>query len=387
MDVSYIINQLGEEPEKYFGAVSPPVVQTSNFCFPTVSALRQAFQDEETSYLYTRGNNPTTEILRKKLAALAGAEDCLVFSSGVAAVTSAVMNGLKQGDHVVCVDKPYSWTKKLLTEYLPRFGVHTTFVDGRELKHIEKALTPHTRLIYLESPNSFTFELQDIETVCTLARSRNIRTVLDNSYCTSLGQQAIALGVDLEVHSGTKYYGGHSDVVCGIVLGSRQLIADMFRQEFMGLGGILGPHESWLMIRSLRTLPIRMQQIRQTTEQVVAFLHRHPKVEKILYPFLPDFPQYELARRQMQWCGGLFSVYFREMKRENVERFCEALQCFRMAVSWGGHESLIMPAVSFYPEDAIPEPPHATGMIRFYIGLETPELLIADIQQALVHLV
>ena len=383
MDISYIINQLGEDPERYFGAVSPPVVQTSNFCFATVSELRKAFTDEQQTYLYTRGNNPTTEILRKKLAALAGAEDCLVFSSGAAAVSAAVMHGLKQGDHIICVERPYSWTRKLMADYLPRFGVHTTFVDGRHIENFEKALQPNTRLIYLESPNSFTFELQDLAAVSKLAKQHAVRTILDNSYCTSLGQKAIDLGIDVEVHSGTKYYGGFSDVVCGIAIGSKQTISGMFTEEFQGLGGILGPHESWLILRSLRTLPVRMKQIRENTEAVVAFLRHHPLVDSVLYPFSDDFPQYALAKKQMDWCGGLFSVYFKETEGEKIESFCNALQRFRMAVSWGGHESLIMPAISFYPEGAAMHPPHTTGLIRFYIGLEDPDCLIEDIRQAL----
>ena len=382
MDISYILNHLGEEREEYFNAVAPPIMQSSNFAFRTVQALREAFVNEKNVALYTRGNNPTVSILRKKIAALAGADDALVFSSGAAAVAAAVMANVKAGDHVVCVAKPYSWTNKLLNSYLNRFDVSVTMIDGTSIQNFVDATTPKTVLYFLESPNSFTFELQDIKAVVALAKAQNIVTVIDNSYCTSIGQRCIEMGVDIEVHSATKYYGGHSDVVAGFLIANQGMIDKVFGTELLNIGGIISPNDAWLLIRSIRTLPLRLAQIRKTTEAVVAFMEDHPQVEKVIYPFSKSFSQFELAQEQMTWCGGLFTAEIKAKDSEQVELFCNSLQTFLMAVSWGGHESLIIPACSFYPKDDYRGSTFPFNTIRFYIGLENVDFLLQDLKQA-----
>ncbi|MEZ4984894.1 MAG: aminotransferase class V-fold PLP-dependent enzyme [Saprospiraceae bacterium] len=230
--LSHIINHLGENRDDYFGAVVPPVVQSSNFAFQRLDDMRQALAQEFDSHIYTRGNNPTVKILRDKMAALEGTEEALVFGSGSSAIAAAVMSQVKQGDHVVCVNAPYAWTKILLTSYLPRFGVSATFVDGTSLEAIEAALQENTTVLYLESP-TLTFECQDLRACAQLARSRGITTLIDNSYASPLYQQPHALGIDLVIHSGTKYLNGHSDVLVGVVCGSRQHIEKIFHQEYM----------------------------------------------------------------------------------------------------------------------------------------------------------
>ncbi len=383
MHLSDILTHLGENREDYFMAVSPPLIQSSNFAFKTLGDFRQAFTDELAHHIYTRGNNPTVAILRQKLAALEGAEDALVFGSGSAAVAATVISLLKAGDHVVCVQKPYSWTFALLSKMLPRFGVTTTFVDGRDISQIEAAIQPTTRLLYLESPNSLTFELQDLSACAQLAKSKGILTCIDNSYCSPIFQQPIAHGIDLVIHSGTKYLNGHSDVVIGVVCGSKALIQQIFNSELMTLGSILGPHDAALVIRGLRTLELRMQRCDQSAQKITAWLEQHPKVEKVVYPGLPSFPQYELARHQMKGCGGLFSVYLKAPDIEAVEAFFEKLNCFLLAVSWGGHESLVLPTAGFYKIPGRPDSPLPWNLLRFYIGLEDPDWLIADLEQAL----
>lgn len=222
MDLSYIINELGEDRESYFGAVAPPIIQTSNFAFKNVALLREAMMDEFGVNLYSRGNNPTVTILRKKLAALDHAEDALVLSSGVAAVFLAVFANVKQGDHIVSVAKPYSWTDKLFKNLLPRLGVTTTFVDGTRIENFEQAIQPNTKIIFLESPNSFTFELQDLEAVAQLAKSKQLLTIIDNSYCSPLYQRPIDFGIDISIQTATKYLGGHSDVIAGVIAGKKK---------------------------------------------------------------------------------------------------------------------------------------------------------------------
>lgn len=383
MDLSHIINELGEDRHEYFGAVAPPVIQTSNFAFEKVAHLRKAMLDEFGVNLYSRGNNPTVTILRKKLAALDGAEDALVLSSGVAAVFLAVFANVSQGDHIVSVAKPYSWTDKLFSVILPRFGVTTTYVDGTRTENFEEAIQPNTRIIYLESPNSFTFELQDLASVSQLAKSKGILTMIDNSYCSPLYQRPLDFGIDLSIQTATKYLGGHSDVIAGVIAGTSDMIRKMFLSELLTVGSIIPPFNAWLLLRSLRTLELRLERIATSTMQIVSRVEKLPQVEKCIYPFSPSFPQYELAKKQMKQAPGLFTISLITTSLEAIERFCNALQHFLMAVSWGGHESLIFPSCAVIkPEDFDPAIP-AHRMIRFYIGLEDPDYLLKDIEQAI----
>ena len=383
MELSYILNHLGENREDYFNAIAPPLMQTSNFAFSDVDGLRHALGDEYGTMLYSRGNNPTVNMLRKKLAALAGADDALVFGSGMGAVSTAVLANVSQGDHIISVANPYSWTYRLFDKLLPRFGVHTTFVDGRDIAHFEQALNPRTRLIYLESPNTLTYELQDLEAVAGLARQHNVVTVIDNSYCSPLYQQPLSYGIDIAVQSATKYLGGHSDVVAGVLAGSAAMVRKIFDAEFLNLGSNISPMNAWLLLRGLRTLPVRLKQISATTIQVVDFLSQHPKVEKVYYPFHPSFPQYELAKKQMQGCGGLLTITLRAGSSEQVERFCNALRHFFLAVSWGGHESLVSPWIAGIRREDFDPAKEVHRQVRLYVGLEEPAFLLRDLQQAL----
>lgn len=383
MDLSYILNELGEEREQYFNAVAPPIVQSSNFTFKSVADFRKALSDEYDALLYSRGNNPTVDILRKKLAALDGAEDALVFGSGMAAISIPILSLLQQGDHVVSVAKPYSWTIKLFERLLPKFGIQTTFVDGTNIENFSQALQHNTKLIYLESPNTFTYELQDLAAVSSLAKSKRILTMIDNSYCSPLNQQPYLMGIDLVAQSATKFIGGHSDVVAGVVTGSKSIIKKIFEAEFLNIGGNISPMNAWLLIRGLRTIHLRMKRICETTKIVVDYLATHPKIEKVIFPFHSAFPQLELAKKQMHDAGGLFSIILKVKSLNEVELFCNSLKHFLMAVSWGGHESLVIPsAVGInISEFDVNNPRHR--LVRIYIGLEESDYLIADLKQAL----
>ncbi|HEX8515109.1 MAG TPA: aminotransferase class I/II-fold pyridoxal phosphate-dependent enzyme [Bacteroidia bacterium] len=382
MDISYILNHLGEERDEYYGSVAPPVFQTTNFCFKTVSEMRGKLTRELETPFYTRGYNPTVATLRKKVAALEKAEDALVFSSGSAAVAAAVMSVVKGGDHVVCVQKPYSWTGNLLTKYLSKYGVTTTFVDGREPENFEKAILPSTRLIYLESPNSLTFEMQDIEAVTKMAREKGIVVVVDNSYNSPINQNPIILGADLVLHSGSKYLNGHSDVVCGVVCGSRDRIMKMMAEEYMTIGSCISPHDAALVLRGLRTIELRVNQSAASAKKVAHFLENHPKIKQLHYPFSASNPQLPLAVKQMKQGGGLLSIVLNAENEAGVERFCDSLERFTMATSWGGYESLIFPLCALAASKSF-ENPLPWNMVRLYVGLEDPELLIGDLDQAL----
>jgi cystathionine beta-lyase/cystathionine gamma-synthase len=316
--------------------------------------------------------------LRKKLAGLDGADDALVFASGAAAMAAAVMSCARRPATTwFASDKPYSWTNFLLSNYLSRYGVSVSMVDGRDTALIEKEIRPNTKLIVLESPNTFTFELQDLRAVAAIAQKRKISTILDNSYCTPLNQRPMEFGIDLVVYSGSKYFGGHSDIVAGVVCGSASRIRTIMNEEFMGLGGIVSPHDAWLMLRGLRTLELRVNRSSSSALQVVNHLEKHPKITKVFYPFAPSNPQLHLAKKQMKQGGGLLSLLVKAESVEQVEKFCDSLQCFLMAVSWGGHESLIFPACAA-KNSSLP-----WNLVRLYIGLENPETLIKDIDQGL----
>ena len=381
MDLSYIINELGEDRENYFNAIAPPIIQSSNFAFKNVDEMRSAFADEYSTYLYSRGVNPTVEILCKKLAALDHAEDCLVFSSGAAAIFAAVLANVKSGDHIVSVKKPYTWAQKMFNQILPRFGVTTTYIDGTDIGNFERAILPSTKVIYLESPNSWDYAIQDLKAVAELAKSENIITIIDNSYCTPIYQQPIDFGIDLALQSGTKYIGGHSDTVAGILSGSSEMIKRIFNSEFLNIGSGISPFNAWLLIRGLRTLPMRLERITKTTLQIVQYLQAHEKVEKVIFAFDESFPQYALAKRQMQGACGLVTFIVKADTVMQIENFCNSLQHILMAVSWGGHESLIVPKCSGIPAANFNAANSEHRMIRMYVGLEEADYLIKDLDR------
>lgn len=382
MDISQIINEWAEERDQYFHAVSPPIIQTSNFAFRKVEDLHRAFEDEMGGYLYSRGLNPTVDILRKKLAALDGAEDCLVFNNGAAAIFAAVLANVKSGDHIVSVAKPYTWAQKMFDNILPRFGITTTYVDGRTTTNYFDATKPNTTFYYLESPNSWDFALQDIRAIAAFARSKNIITLIDNSYCTPLYQQTATMGIDLSMQTATKYISGHSDTLGGVLSGAHAMMKKIFDSEYLNIGSGIQPFNAWLLIRGLRTLPTRLERISASTRQVVAFVKSHPQVERVIFPFDPDFDQYELAKAQMKDAFGLFTFVMKTKKMEEIVRFCESLKHILMAVSWGGHESLVIPkCAGLKPTDFDPANPEHR-YIRMYVGLEEPAYLIKDLEQA-----
>ncbi len=383
MDISYIINELGEDRENYFNAVAPPIMQTSNFSFRTVAALRKAFEDEMDGYLYSRGLNPTVDILRKKLAALDGAEDCLVFNSGAAAIFAGVLANVKAGDHIVSVRAPYTWAQRMFDVVLPRFDVHTTYIDGTDIANWEAATLPNTTFYYLESPNSWDYALQDIRAVAKLARKRGIVTMIDNSYCTPLYQRPIEMGIDLSMQTATKYIGGHSDTLGGVLSGSQAMMKKIFDSEYLNIGSGIQPFNAWLLIRGLRTLPARLERISATSHAVLEFLKSQSKVEKMIFPFDPSFPQYELAKSQMSGACGLMTLVLETKEMNSIVRFCESLRHIMMAVSWGGHESLVIPkCAGIAPQDFDPDN-EQHRYVRLYTGLEDAAYLIGDLEQAL----
>jgi len=370
------------------GAVVAPIYQNSLFTFEDWNAIDAAFSDRTNSNIYTRQRNPSVAQVEEKLAMLAGAGRAKLFGSGIGAVTAAIVHFLKPGDHVIAVKNCYGPTNNLLNTFLrEKMAIEITFVSGEQVSDFDEAITDKTRLIYLESPSSAIFTLQDIQGVCELAKSRGIKTVIDNSWATPMFQQPLKLGVDLEVHSCSKYLGGHSDIVAGLILGSEEEILQLTAGSYEYFGAKMAPFEAFLLQRSLRTLPMRMQMHQKNAIQVAEFLSAHAKIELVRYPGLSDFPQAELARKQMNGFSGLLGFRLATNDLVSIKRFFNSLQYFQIGVSWGGHESLIYaPAISYLkelPQERFEALGISVGDMRISVGLESAKDLINDLSQAL----
>lgn len=376
----------GDDPYLFLGAASPSIVQTSTFVFESFDAFADAFANPDEHCLYTRGNNPTALVTEQKIAALEGAESCRLFGSGMAAISAAILSQVRAGDHVISIDTVYGPTQKLLTDYLVRYGIETTVVDGTDPAQFEAAIRPNTRLFYLESPSSNLMLIQDLRALSALAKRHSIRTIIDNSYCSMMLQRPLDLGIDMVVYSVTKFLNGHSDVVAGAVLGSWELLRPIFRNEHPALGGIIGPFEAWLIGRGLRTLPARMRQHQASAAQVVDYLASHRKIRRIYYPGHPSHPQYELAQSQMKGGSSLLSLELDADDLDTTKRFVNGLQYFALGVSWGGFESLSVPYVVGQVRSLPQEQWRGVNRVRLHVGLEDPLDLIEDLEQALAAL-
>jgi cystathionine beta-lyase len=379
--LSYILHHMDEDafPEN---AVSPPIFQTSIFCFPSFAEFRDALSDEENRCLYTRGNNPTVMLVEQKIAALEGGERAKLVSSGVSAISHAIMAFVQSGDHVVCVEDCYGWARILLESYLARFKVSVTFVEGIDSEEVIAAFRPETRVVYLESPSSLTFKLQDLALIAQAAKERRIKTITDNTWATPIFCNPLSIGIDLVIHSGSKYLSGASDIIAGLIIGSRADIDLIQKQEFLQLGTVPDPFMAWLMLRGMRTLHVRMKAHYENALAVASYLEKSPQVEEVFYPMLDSFPQADLARRLFRGGSGLFSIKLKTHKLEEVIAFTDRLRLFKRAVSWGGYESLVFPAaVKYQTLETIPS--GSTNLVRLHIGLEAPDALIEDLDNAL----
>lgn len=372
----------GEDLAAQGGALAPPIVQTSLFAHPTLRQLMDGLAAEHRNHVYTRGQNPTVEAVEKKLAHLERGEACKVFASGMAAISAVMLGLLETGDHVLFVNHVYGPTLQL-AEHLRRFGVEHDVTRDLDLDSIEEALRPRTRLIWVESPGTMLFRLVDLHGLAALARSREITTVVDNSWSTPLFQKPLALGIDLVVHSATKYLGGHSDVVGGVLVGGREHIEQLFYRSFLLNGAVPGPLDAWLINRGLRTLPVRMKQHHHDALAVARFLDGHKAVRRVFHPALAD--DKTLADARLQGFSGLFSFELDSERFEDLERFIDGLKYFRVGVSWGGIESLAITPHRGDNHQALIAQGIPPGIVRLSVGLEGASVLIEDLERGLAH--
>lgn len=368
---------------EHFGGVVPPLYQTSLFTFDSYEEMRAAVAGANKHYIYSRGLNPTVQAFEKKVALLEGAEDGRAFASGMAAISAAILTHVQAGDRIVCIRNVYPDTYKLLTQWLPRFGISTDFVDGTDVEAVIERLDG-ARLLYLESPSSLVFEVQNVKVLAAAARTRGVVTVLDNSWATPLNQRPLEHGVDLVIHSASKYLSGHSDVVAGIVLGRSEAIERLTKLELSVLGAKLSPFEGWLLLRGLRTLAIRIERHGRSARSIAEFLQTQPAVACVRFPELPDHPQNQVFKDHFRGSSGLLS--FQLADESAVKPFVDNLRLFRLGVSWGGHESLVYAAAIGYAgggrTNAVRDFEVPKGLIRLHVGLEHPSDLVADLARA-----
>ena len=378
----------GENRKNYGGAVVPPIFQNSLFTFDSWDDIDKAFDDPTNNCIYTRGKNPSVSMVEEKIAKICGGEKAKLFSSGMGAISSTILHCLKANDHVIAIKNVYGPTNNFLNNYLKeKMNVECTMISGENIDEFRDAIRNNTALIYLESPSSAIFSLQDIRAVAKLAKEHNIKTIIDNTWATPIFQRPIEMGIDFEVHSCSKYLGGHSDVVAGVVVGKEKDIDEIFAKEHAYLGAKLAPFEAWLIMRSLRTLSLRMAKHEENALKVAKFLESHHKVKKVMYPGLESHHQYELGKEQMSGYSGLMAFEMDCESVDSIKAFVNALNVFSIGVSWGGHESLVYaPAIS-YLKELSPEQFKGMGIslgtIRISIGLEDADELIEDLGRGL----
>ena len=380
---SLIAAHYGEEYEHYYNAIVPPVFMNSLNVFETLDDYYDFDRTDRHKYCYGRVQNPTVRILEDKIAALEHGYGALALASGMAAASTAVFSPIKAGSHVVCLKNAYGPLKDLLTGYCrEHMNVETTFVKGVEVSEFEAVITDKTDLIVLESPSSLVFSLQDIRKVSEIAHAHQAKVYIDNTYCTPLYQKPLDMGADIVMHTTSKYIGGHSDVIGGmLVTKDPELFAKLLHNREL-FGGIVGPMEAWLMIRGLRTMAARLEQHQKTAMEVAKFLEEQPMVEKVYYPGLPSHPQYELMKQQQTGNCGLLSFELKGTLEQAV-RFAESLKIFKIGVSWGGFESLVFLPHMRLDDQTCEELGASQRIVRIHCGLEGTESLISDLRSAL----
>ena len=368
--------------EKKNGPVSPPIYQTSTF---EVTDNDEQIRVTPTDRYYTRWGNPTITLAEQTLATLEGTEDARVFASGMGAITTTILALLKTGDHIVAQRDIYGGVTKFLSQWLPKLGIETTLVDTTEYDQHARAIRPTTKLLYLESPTNPSLRIVDMKKTAALAQQHGLISMVDSTFGTPINQRPAEYGIDLVMHSGTKYLSGHADLTCGVVCGRQDLI-DQIDDTRKTLGNCMDPHAAWLLIRGLKTLAVRVARHNENALRVAEFLDQHAKVRRVHYPFLDSHPQYAIARQQMS--GGSGMVTFEvEGTGDDARRVSEAMRMFTLATSLGGVESLVSIPVLTSHAMISAEQRQKMGvteqMVRLSVGIESIEDLLADLEHAL----
>ncbi|MBN1483877.1 MAG: aminotransferase class I/II-fold pyridoxal phosphate-dependent enzyme [Chloroflexia bacterium] len=377
----------GEQRPKPYGAITTPIVQTSTYTFTDTASIVEFMQQKAAGQQhrdeYGRYSNPTQRTVEAKIAALEGGETALLFASGMAAITTTMLTLLSSGDHLVFIQDCYRRTREFVGSYLSRWGIESTGIPADQAPNLEQALRPHTRLIFCEMPTNPYLRLIDLEQVAALAHQHGLLCAIDSTFATPINLQPLAHGIDLVLHSATKYLGGHNDLLAGAVVGRRQLLSAIEKGRGV-LGGVAGPQEAYLLLRGLKTLDLRVRRQNENAQRVAEFLQEQAGVERVYYPGLPSHPDHELARRLLRGCGGVVSFELRG-GHEATSRFVDRLRLPYLGPTLGGVESIAQQQALFISLD--PAERRAAGLsdslVRYAVGIEDAADIIADLEQAL----
>lgn len=380
---------VGSEPCPNTGALATPIYQTSTFVFDNVEQGGRRFAGAEEGYIYTRLGNPTQRALELKIASLEGGDDAIVCASGMAAVSGVFFSLVQQGDHIISTNSIYGCTHAFLSHMLPNYGIETTFVDTSNLENVEKALQKNTKVIYVESPTNPTMILTDIKAIVALAKKHGVKVVIDNTFASPYLQTPLKMGVDVVLHSATKYINGHGDVIAGIIVGNQEFIDHCRMTAIKDIGGIISPFDSYLILRGLKTLPLRVEKSVQNAKKIADYLVGHPKIEKVFYPGLKNHPQHELAKEQMRDFGAMISFELQGGFEAGKVLLNNVCLC-KLAVSLGDLDTLIQHPASMTHsvvsrEDRL-EAGITDGLTRISAGIEDVKDIIDDLEQALAKI-
>lgn len=377
---------VGYDSQEHFGSLTPPLYQTSTFTFQSAEQGENRFAGNEYGYIYSRLGNPTVKVLEERIAALEGGEAGLAFGSGMAAVSAVLLSLTKTGDHIICSKGIYGCTFGLLQLMKNKYHITHDFSEMDSEAAIEKLITPETTCIYVETPVNPTMKLIDLKMVAAVAKRHNIKVVVDNTFCSPYLQKPLSLGCDIVIHSATKYICGHGDVVAGLVVGKQEVMAEIAMTTQKDIGGIISPFDAWLLLRGLKTLPIRMDRHCDNANIIAEKLKTHPKIESIFYPGDKENPQYEIMEKQMKKPGGMISFTIKGTKHD-AQQLMNRLHLIKIAVSLGDAETLIQhPATMTHavvPEESRREMGITDTMLRLSVGLEAWEDIWDDLKQAL----
>ncbi len=376
----------GKTEDKQFGALSTPIFQTSTYVFENTAQGGARFSGEEAGYIYGRLGNPTVRELEQRMAALEGTDDAAALGSGMGAVSATLFSLLKAGDHIVASNALYGCSYALIEHKFKDLGIEVTFVDIRNETKIRSAMKPNTKVLYAETPINPNMVCVDLKMIASIAKDHNVTSVIDNTFMSPILQRPAEHGIDLIIHSATKYLNGHGDVIAGIVCGSEEAIMNIKMTTLKDMGAVISPHDAWLIIRGLKTLHIRVERHCQNAQKVAEFLQAHPAVAKVFYPGLESHEGYALIGKQMSAGGGVMAFEM-DGDFENAVRFMDSLKMCKIAVSLGDAESLIQHPASMTHSPYEPEQRREAGisdtLIRLSVGLEHIDDIIGDLQQAL----
>jgi cystathionine beta-lyase/cystathionine gamma-synthase len=375
----------GDLKDKQFRSVVYPIYQTSTFAVEKTDDYQKFIEEVDDFYIYSRYGNPTVKEVEKRLALIENADDSILFSSGMAAITTTILSHVQSGDEIISLSSIYGVTYRFFRDYLPKFGVKVKFFQIEKVDEIEKLISPKTKLIYFETPVNPTTRIVDIEKIVKFAKREDLTTIIDNTFATPINQKPIDFGVDIVIHSATKYLSGHSDLILGCVMSSRERI-ERIRKFKNVFGGNPDPHQAFLLGRSLKTLELRVKRQNENALKLAEFLSSHRKIRKVLYPGLKNHPEHELAKKQMSGFGGMLSFEI-DGDLGRTKKFCDSLKVALNATSLGSVETLVsIPVLTSHvgmKKDELERAGISESMVRVSVGIENIEDIVWDFEQAL----